>query len=368
FNFFTFSVAPGSANADQITDFLSGSDKIVLDAEVMDALGASGDFAAGDARFWAAAGAIGGHDADDRVIYNTTTRQIFYDADGSGSGAAQLIATLQSGATLAATDIVVFGSPINGTAGDDFMVGTANPDSMAGGAGNDTLDGGYGNDTLDGGAGNDRVIGREGADWLRGGDGNDTIDGFSSIEEPWGEEYQAWDPNGGPVTFLPGDTLEGGLGDDYYYFQPNDVIVEAGGFDTVEVIETSMTLPDGIEGLVERTSRGNDNGGLTELYGNALDNVIDASWIANILDGGDGNDTIYGGGSEGGPFDANIFRLSRGSGNYGNDELYGEGWDVLDFADARSAFVADLTAGTLIGGGTGGSGTATLIDFEEVIG
>jgi hypothetical protein len=47
------------------------------------------------------------HDANDRVIYNTTTRGLYYDADGSGSGAAQLIATLQAGATVAATDISV---------------------------------------------------------------------------------------------------------------------------------------------------------------------------------------------------------------------------------------------------------------------
>ena len=74
----------------------------------MTALGATGNFAAGDARFWASSTGTA-HDADDRIIYNTTTRQIWYDADGNGAGAAQLIATLQSGATLVATDIVVEG-------------------------------------------------------------------------------------------------------------------------------------------------------------------------------------------------------------------------------------------------------------------
>jgi hypothetical protein len=72
----------------------------------MAALGADGDFVAGDARFWASSTGLA-HDANDRVIYNTSTRGLYYDADGTGSGAAQLIATVQSGATIAATDIVV---------------------------------------------------------------------------------------------------------------------------------------------------------------------------------------------------------------------------------------------------------------------
>jgi hypothetical protein len=41
------------------------------------------------------------------VIYNTTTGQLFYDDDGSGAHAAQLVATLQGTPTLAASDIAV---------------------------------------------------------------------------------------------------------------------------------------------------------------------------------------------------------------------------------------------------------------------
>jgi serralysin len=97
----------GTANADRIGDFASGSDKIQLDDVAFTSIGATGNFASGDGRFWAAAGATAGHDANDRVVYNTSTGSLYYDADGSGSGAAQLIATVQSGATVAATDIVV---------------------------------------------------------------------------------------------------------------------------------------------------------------------------------------------------------------------------------------------------------------------
>ena len=103
---FVFSEA-GTANADRITDFVSASDKVALDDAGFVNIGALGNFAAGDGRFWAAAGATSGHDANDRVIYNTSTGSLYYDADGSGAGAAQLIATFTGNPAIAATDISV---------------------------------------------------------------------------------------------------------------------------------------------------------------------------------------------------------------------------------------------------------------------
>jgi len=45
-------------------------------------VGASGNFAANDARFYAAAGASSGHDASDRIVYDTLTGRLYYDPDG----------------------------------------------------------------------------------------------------------------------------------------------------------------------------------------------------------------------------------------------------------------------------------------------
>jgi len=280
---FLFASAPGAANADLVTDFVSGTDKLVFDNSVFAGIGATGVFAAGDARFAAGAGFTSGRDASDRLIYNTTTGQLFYDADGNGAGASQLVATLQGAPALTATDIAATGAgssnTINGTAGNDSLVGTEGSDLINGFGGNDTLEGRGGNDTLDGGDGDDSLNGGGGADLLLGGNGNDTL---ASLVHPIDD----------PTT----DTLDGGLGNDTYDLRegppepgPNVVIVDAGGIDTV-LTQDSFTLPDGIENL----TLGEGGTGT----GNALDNVIITSsnegGLYNV-DAREGNDTIIGG-------------------------------------------------------------------------
>jgi Ca2+-binding RTX toxin-like protein len=104
---FVFASAPGSGNVDQVTDFVSGTDDVALDNAVFTRVGVEGSFSAGDPRYWAAPGATSGHDADDRVIYNTSSGALYYDGDGSGTGLSQQLATLQGNPTLAATDIIV---------------------------------------------------------------------------------------------------------------------------------------------------------------------------------------------------------------------------------------------------------------------
>src|SRR4051812_31201007 len=151
----------GAANADLLTDFDAGWDNLQLDAAAFAQIGATGRFSAGDARFYAAAGATGGHDADDRIVYNTSTGQLFYDADGSGAGAAQLIGTIQNRSALSATDITVFGTSAPPPSGGQTITGTPGDDHLVGGPGNDTLDGLAGTDTLEGGAGDDTYINGE---------------------------------------------------------------------------------------------------------------------------------------------------------------------------------------------------------------
>jgi len=64
----------------------------VLSKSVMPALGRTGTLTA-DA-FFASATAPQGSDSNDRVLYNTSTGTLFYDADGSGAISAIAIAVL----------------------------------------------------------------------------------------------------------------------------------------------------------------------------------------------------------------------------------------------------------------------------------
>ena len=103
---FYFLEAPGAANVDHITDFAAG-ERLYLEDLVYAGIGVPGDFAAGDARFFAAAGANGGADASDRVVYDTASGRLYFDADGSGAGAATLVAILDNVFALTASNVGV---------------------------------------------------------------------------------------------------------------------------------------------------------------------------------------------------------------------------------------------------------------------
>jgi Ca2+-binding RTX toxin-like protein len=98
---FAFTTALGSGNVDSLNDFNAAADTILLDNAVFTGL-ADGNLAAGAFVTGSAAG-----DADDRIVYNSATGQIFFDADGNGAGAQVLFATVDSGTILTASDFMV---------------------------------------------------------------------------------------------------------------------------------------------------------------------------------------------------------------------------------------------------------------------
>jgi Ca2+-binding RTX toxin-like protein len=91
---FNFGISLGSG-VDTITDFNAANETVRLFKNSFTALGDLGELAAGAFHTGSTAQA-----ADDRIIYNKTTGNIFYDADGSGSGAAVMFARVTAGTEL----------------------------------------------------------------------------------------------------------------------------------------------------------------------------------------------------------------------------------------------------------------------------
>ena len=101
-DFFVFDSLSGS---DTISDFTVVNDQIQLSLSIFGGVGTVGNFDA--TTFVTAAGVPVAGDVNDRILYNSTNGQLFFDADGSGSSAAILIATLTGNPVLAASDFEV---------------------------------------------------------------------------------------------------------------------------------------------------------------------------------------------------------------------------------------------------------------------
>src|SRR5436190_1563994 len=98
---FAFTTALGGGNIDQIADFNAAADTILLDDAVFAALPAGA--------LNANAFVVGttAQDSTDRIVYDSATGNLYYDADGSGAGAAVLFATLVGHPTITASDFTV---------------------------------------------------------------------------------------------------------------------------------------------------------------------------------------------------------------------------------------------------------------------
>jgi Ca2+-binding RTX toxin-like protein len=87
---FLFNTALGSSNVDAISDYSSVHDTILLDDAIFAGIGGGGTNLAADAFTIGAAATTSAQ----RIIYNSGTGALLYDADGSGAGAAVQWATL----------------------------------------------------------------------------------------------------------------------------------------------------------------------------------------------------------------------------------------------------------------------------------
>ncbi|MDO8975982.1 calcium-binding protein, partial [Reyranella sp.] len=99
---FVFSTALLGTDINVILDFTSGIDRIALDDAIF------AEFA-GQSLVGSSAFHIGGaaQDANDRLIYDSASGTIMYDADGTGAGSAKAFAALAIGLSLTENDFLI---------------------------------------------------------------------------------------------------------------------------------------------------------------------------------------------------------------------------------------------------------------------
>ena len=98
-----------SSNRDSVIGFVSGTDKIQLDDDIFSSL--TGGVALTSLQFLSGAGVTSALTSDHRLIYNTTTGELYYDADGAGGVGAVQFAVLGATThpTLSLGDFVIVG-------------------------------------------------------------------------------------------------------------------------------------------------------------------------------------------------------------------------------------------------------------------
>jgi serralysin len=102
---FCFDTALRAGNVDRIGDLVAIDDTILLDRSIFTGIAVDGTLAS--AAFHGGAAA---QDASDRIIYDSGTGRIYYDADGTGAATQILFATIAVDAVCTRTDFVAYAS------------------------------------------------------------------------------------------------------------------------------------------------------------------------------------------------------------------------------------------------------------------
>lgn len=100
---FTFNQVLGAGNVDTLTDFSSGSDFFRLKSLIFAAAGPAGALDAAAFTTGTAATTLA-----QRIVYDSATGNVFYDADGSGAGAQVLFAKLTGAPVITAGDFKIY--------------------------------------------------------------------------------------------------------------------------------------------------------------------------------------------------------------------------------------------------------------------
>ncbi|MNY42222.1 hypothetical protein D3C86_1770900 [compost metagenome] len=102
---FRFSTAPGGNNIDSVTDFTAGQDHLALSNAVFNLQGQ----ALTDPGVLANVTDNQTEQAGANLVFNQSNQTLYYDADGAANGNAAAVVTLTGVASLAASDLQLFG-------------------------------------------------------------------------------------------------------------------------------------------------------------------------------------------------------------------------------------------------------------------
>jgi Ca2+-binding RTX toxin-like protein len=273
--------------------------------------------------------------SDFYIVDRSTDVVVELAGEGRDTVAAKVDYTLGSGQSIevlrAQNDA---GLRLTGNNLDNTVIGGAGVDTLNGGGGNDVLDGGAGLDTMNGGTGDDtsiiadttnsqidRIVEAAGA-------GRDTIlagrnVNLAGLESASGqpieiEVIQVTRTSGAQI--IGNDTanqtlignignddlraagtntvLMGGGGDDTYFTDANDTVIESAGagIDTVFFDQTTGTGAFTLGANIENLTANNVNPTARAiLTGNGLGNIITGLNANDTLDGAGGLDTLIGG-------------------------------------------------------------------------
>ncbi|MEM7743295.1 MAG: Hint domain-containing protein [Pseudomonadota bacterium] len=276
---------------------------------------------------------------------------------------------------------------VSGGSGDDYVAGTNDAgDDIYGGAGNDKIEGRDGNDTIYGGSGNDLVLGYDGSatssgslnvssddgsnDTLYGGVGNDTLAGGQGDDSLYGGDgadvVYGGDGNdvvdGGAGT----DTLFGGDGSDRMVISDgfgSEVVYGGEGGSDSDTLDLSGLGTGATLTYSNKSEEGSFTDGSSTAAFEGIENVVLTNQSDTLdardsksgvsVDGGAGNDTLYGSDHRDTLF-----------GGAGDDVIYsGESADTVDGGEGSDTIILDdrdyAISNVITDSGT--SGTDTLV-------
>ncbi len=274
-----------------------------------------------------------------------------------------LYLNVATGQTLTGNELA---NNLRGNSGNDTLIGLAGNDSLSGGQGVDVLRGGPGDDTYTVDHAADSVV--ELLD-----DGKDTV--YSSVSWTLGDNIERLYLTGSAAiagtgnelanrlvghSSTAGNMLAGRAGDDAYYVDANDVVVEwAGEGNDIVYGSVSWTLGANLERLYLTGSAAVDGTGndlANRLYGQANSAI-------NTLTGGAGNDIYYVGSND------VIVELP----GQGTDTAYGYGDYTLATGISVENLYLNVTTGQTLTGndlsnkvvGNGGNDTLNGLDGND---